>query len=66
MDYGLTHHFLKDSDFYEGVRALLVDKDNTPVWQPNTLAEVTPAKVLSYFKLLEDEALVFTIRQFAV
>ena len=50
MDVGLTDHFLRDSDFYEGVRALLVDKDNAPHWNPATLAEVKLAKVSDYFE----------------
>lgn len=36
-------------DFSEGVRALLVDKDNSPHWQPPTLAEVSPALVAQFF-----------------
>jgi len=36
-------------DFAEGVRALLIDKDNRPRWTPPTLAEVTPAWVEEHF-----------------
>jgi enoyl-CoA hydratase/carnithine racemase len=36
-------------DFPEGVRALLVDKDNAPRWQPPTLADVSPALVEQFF-----------------
>jgi enoyl-CoA hydratase/carnithine racemase len=36
-------------DFAEGVRALLVDKDKAPKWQPATLPEITRSWVESYF-----------------
>ena len=50
MDYCLVEHFMRDYDFYEGVRALLVDKDKSPKWRPNSLERVTDAKVGDYFE----------------
>jgi len=43
------------SDFYEGIRAVLVDKDNDPKWNPSQLADVTEEMVQSYFDPIEYE-----------
>eukprot|EP00249_Psilotum_nudum_P019855 c27449_g1_i3 orf=795-2246(-) len=37
------------TDFYEGCRAIVVDKDRNPKWDPATLELVTPAVVDHYF-----------------
>ena len=49
MEYRLCQAFCADHDFFEGIRALIVDKDNRPDWQPSTPAGVTPERVESYF-----------------
>jgi hypothetical protein len=43
------------SDFYEGIRAVLVDKDHAPVWNPASLQDVTDEMVESYFAPIEHE-----------
>lgn len=52
MDGRLVRHFLQDHDFYEGVRAAIIDKDKQPRWQPMTLSEVTPMMVNRYFEMI--------------
>jgi enoyl-CoA hydratase len=43
-------------DFVEGVRALLVDKDNMPRWEPDSPERVTDHMIDTIFApLLEDE-----------
>lgn len=58
MEYRLTQRCMEDNDFYEGIRAVLVDKDNNPKWKPGSLADVSNDKVNSYFKTLGDRELV--------
>jgi enoyl-CoA hydratase/carnithine racemase len=51
-EFRLSQRFIADHDFFEGVRAVLVDKDQNPQWQPTHLEDVTAEKVQSYFAVL--------------
>jgi enoyl-CoA hydratase len=42
-------------DFYEGIRAVIVDKDHSPRWRPPTLDAVSDADVARYFAPIADE-----------
>lgn len=50
IEFRLSQHFVEHYDFFEGIRALLVDKDNEPKWQPNHISKVSTLEVRSYFK----------------
>ncbi|MGQ0674759.1 MAG: enoyl-CoA hydratase/isomerase family protein [Rhodospirillales bacterium] len=49
MEYRLSQGCMAGHDYYEGVRALLVDKDNKPRWKPPTLAEVDEDVMARHF-----------------
>lgn len=52
MEFRIVNRMLRGHDFYEGVRAALVDRSRPPAWQPATLAEVDPADIDAYFQPL--------------
>lgn len=55
MEYRLATRFLQDKDFREGVRAVVIDKDQKPKWNPASLEEVTDFKLDWYFSHLPAE-----------
>jgi enoyl-CoA hydratase len=59
LEYRLTQHVMAGHDFYEGVRATLIDKDQQPRWQPATLGEVTDDIVDAYFAPIGNRELRF-------
>jgi enoyl-CoA hydratase/carnithine racemase len=47
-----AHHmerFMTATDTMEGIRALVIDKDRAPKWNPSSLEEVTPEMVAGFF-----------------
>lgn len=49
-EFAATVAVLASHDFYEGVRAAVIDKDRNPQWRPARLAEVTEADIAPYFQ----------------
>ena len=50
MEYLVSLHCATHTDFAEGIRALLIDKDRTPHWQPGSLAEASAAWIEWFFE----------------
>ncbi len=49
MDLHIARIMLENHDFYEGVRAALIDRDKNPQWEPETLSDVTEESIKRYF-----------------
>ncbi|RJG04222.1 enoyl-CoA hydratase/isomerase family protein [Noviherbaspirillum sedimenti] len=49
MEYIASLHCAARHDFAEGIRALLIDKDGKPQWEPASLEDVAPETLGSYF-----------------
>ncbi len=54
-EFRIVSRVVRGKDFYEGVRAVIVDKDNAPRWSPATLAQVGTADVEGHFAPLARE-----------
>ncbi|MGB6118686.1 MAG: enoyl-CoA hydratase/isomerase family protein [Mesorhizobium sp.] len=53
MEFRILNRMLAGRDFYEGIRAALIDKGDTPKWNPATLEEIDGLAIDAYFAPLE-------------
>lgn len=55
MEFRIVSRVLDGVDFYEGVRAAVIDKDQSPRWTPSSLEDIDPEAIEAYFAPLHHE-----------
>lgn len=50
LDFILSQNFVRSSEFFEGIRAKLIDKDGDPSWQYKNIQDVPDNVVADFFK----------------
>ena len=55
LEFRIVSRILHGHDFYEGIRAQVIDKDREPRWRPSHLEDVDPAVVAAHFEPLAEE-----------
>ncbi len=55
LEFRLTERIQRGHDFYEGVRATIIDKDGAPRWNPARIEDVKPWMIDPYFEPLAHE-----------
>jgi enoyl-CoA hydratase len=58
-EFRIVSRVCRGNDFYEGIRATILDKDFAPRWTRAHLGHVTPQEVEAYFARLPDDELTF-------
>jgi enoyl-CoA hydratase len=52
-EFRIVSRIVHGHDFYEGVRALIIDKDNAPQWRPASIGALDAATIAAHFAPLE-------------
>jgi enoyl-CoA hydratase len=55
LEWRIVNRIFTGHDFFEGTRAVVIDKDMAPKWNPATLKAVSNAQIDAYFEPLPDE-----------
>lgn len=61
LEYRIAAHCFKGHDFYEGVRAALVERSSDPHWAPASIEALRQQDIEPYFESLGDAELTFSI-----
>ena len=51
-DWRISQHMMAGAEFFEGVRALLIERDNKPRWEPAQLSGITNDMIAPFFDKL--------------
>ena len=49
VEFRIVSRIPRGHDFYEGVRAVVIDKDQAPSWRPARIEDVEPSAITAYF-----------------
>jgi enoyl-CoA hydratase/carnithine racemase len=49
MELGMVYECFEHGDLLEGIRAVIIDKDNAPRWNPPTLEQIGDAQIAAFF-----------------
>lgn len=58
LEFRIVSRVLYGHDLYEGIRAVIIDKDNTPKWRPARLGDVSKGEVMRHFEPLGADELI--------
>ncbi|MEX6634616.1 enoyl-CoA hydratase/isomerase family protein [Hyphococcus lacteus] len=58
MEFRVVRRIMEGNDFFEGVRAQILDKDRNPKWDPESLDAITDEDIAYYFNELGDAELI--------
>ena len=55
LEFRYAYRSLEGTDFYEGIRAAVIDKDKSPKWNPARIEDVDPASVAAVLSTLGEQ-----------